>query len=435
MAPEVGSARGAQRMAAVSEGAATCPRCGAQIAQDRGCVAWCRRCDWNVDPLPPRALPTRKADRVAARVDADAERALALAAGARDHSTRDRVVEMFPVLIALGVHLVSLVVVLAGLYLVLVPGGVLAILFGVLLVSAAVLLRPHLGRISKRDVTVTRATAPELFGLLDEIALAASARPVQLVVLNGDFNAAYGSVGLRRRRVVWIGVPLWLVLAPDERLALLSHEIAHQVNGDARRGLLVGTSIESLASWYQAFKWTHDAEGGLGPVDYLSWLLSLPLAKAIQLTLRLQLRLTARSHRRAEFAADDLAAEIASTGAVLALLDVSLLSTPCLRALQHDSRHGDGALWDLLVTWRGGLPGGEWERLRRADRLRGASVDASHPPTAHRVDALRALSDRSGKLVLGADRSRRIDVAEILPASRMVERRLRDWLESDRVVV
>jgi hypothetical protein len=59
-------------------------------------------------------------------------------------------------------------------------------------------------------------------------------------------------VGLRRRRVVHIGIPLWFTLEPQPRVAVLGHEVGHFVNGDLRRSLLVGSSIDTLIELVQA---------------------------------------------------------------------------------------------------------------------------------------------------------------------------------------
>ena len=50
-----------------------------------------------------------------------------------------------------------------------------------------------------------------------------------------------------------LGVPLLTILDGQEVVALVGHELAHQVNGDATRGLVVGTALETLRRWYYAF--------------------------------------------------------------------------------------------------------------------------------------------------------------------------------------
>ncbi len=41
--------------------------------------------------------------------------------------------------------------------------------------------------------------------------------------------------------------PLWLTFTPQERVAVLAHELAHDVNDDVRRSLFVGGAIDALA--------------------------------------------------------------------------------------------------------------------------------------------------------------------------------------------
>jgi Zn-dependent protease with chaperone function len=53
--------------------------------------------------------------------------------------------------------------------------------------------------------------------------------------------------GWRRRRVLMLGSGPLAVLAPQELVALIAHELGHARNGDARRGLVVGSAVSGLA--------------------------------------------------------------------------------------------------------------------------------------------------------------------------------------------
>lgn len=85
-----------------------------------------------------------------------------------------------------------------------------------------------------------------VLALLDRVAAEIGVEPVDAVVVSGEFNAAYGTVG-PRRRVLHLGLPLWESLTAQQKVALLGHEFAHGANGDSRHGVVVGTSLATLA--------------------------------------------------------------------------------------------------------------------------------------------------------------------------------------------
>src|SRR5262245_62898187 len=82
---------------------------------------------------------------------------------------------------------------------------------------------------------------PALHAFVNQVAKELGGRPVNKIVVNESYNAAYGVFGWHRVPVLWIGLPLWVALPPQERLAIIGHEIAHGVNGDATRGFIVGS--------------------------------------------------------------------------------------------------------------------------------------------------------------------------------------------------
>src|SRR5262249_42469017 len=141
------------------------------------------------------------------------------------------------------------------------------------------LMRPKPGKMPVKDF-VSRKDFPALYGLANEIALKLGGRPINHIIVNEDFNAAYGVIGWRRVPVLWSGLPLWIALRPQERIALLGHEAAHGMNGDATRSFIVGSAFMALDEWLGLLR---------GPLDhavdwdeilsgYLFWILSVPVA-------------------------------------------------------------------------------------------------------------------------------------------------------------
>ncbi|MER7191333.1 M48 family metallopeptidase [Streptomyces flaveolus] len=106
------------------------------------------------------------------------------------------------------------------------------------------------GRLPDDGPVLLRADAPELFALVDEVAGAVGTRSVDAVAVDGSVNAAVTTYGVRGRRLLVLGMPLWEVLTPEERIALLGHELAHDANGDTRNGLVVGAAVRTLSVWH-----------------------------------------------------------------------------------------------------------------------------------------------------------------------------------------
>lgn len=88
---------------------------------------------------------------------------------------------------------------------------------------------------------ITRAEAPKLFQMLDELRAALQCQPFHKVLLVPEHNAAVvqiprlGVFGWHQNYLL-LGLPLMLSLAPDEFKAVLAHEFAHSSRGHGRFG-------------------------------------------------------------------------------------------------------------------------------------------------------------------------------------------------------
>ena len=75
------------------------------------------------------------------------------------------------------------------------------------------------------------------------------AKGYHVVGIDRDYNASWSIVGARRRRILRLGLPLLVALDPQERVALIAHELAHARNGDASRSFVVGGALTELHSY------------------------------------------------------------------------------------------------------------------------------------------------------------------------------------------
>ncbi|MFD3547113.1 M48 family metallopeptidase [Streptomyces sp. NPDC058655] len=412
-----------------------CPGCGATVSVNPRFVSWCAACDWNVDPGAPEpdrgrlaAFRRRLAGRYGQQLAEEIERS-GREAG-RTGPDRSTVLAFG---VSLLVHSVTGGLLLAA-GLLIIGGwhtGILPVLGVVLLAVVAVLL-PRPGRLPRHAPVLYRADAPRLFELIDEVAAAVGTTGVHAVVVDTAYNAGVNTYGIRNRRVMCLGAGLWEVLSPQERVALLGHELGHFANGDVRSSFLTHGALRTLAHWYSLL-----VPHPLGSLLDLcvNTLVFLPRWAVYGLFLLLD-GLTMRASQRAEYQADAGAARAGSTAAAVTLLDRLLigdaveahLRRESIAAARADSGHGareaiERDLWERLAARIGSIPETEYERRRRVSARRGHSVDDTHPPTHLRRRCLAAADPQPARVVCDASRAQSIG-AELAPARARLARTL-----------
>ncbi|WP_030268227.1 M48 family metallopeptidase [Streptomyces sp. NRRL B-24484] len=434
--------------------AALCPACSSPVADDPRFTTWCPSCEWNLDPSPApgpaasdreqrRADRRRRRDEAARRtVRTRVERVYAAVAADRS-AVRDPA-WLGANALAGAVHLTTLCLAACALgLLVAAPTWPLRVL-GLFVAALVHSLRPRLGRLPRNTVRLYRGDAPELFALTDRVAEALGGRPVDVVLVTAEFNAGFGRIGLRRRNVLRLGLPLWAVLAPGRRLALLGHELGHQVNGDSRRGLWLRSALAALDEWEELtrpalYRQSFGTFVELAASAALQLLLR-PVNLAARALLGLLERLTLRTGQAAEYRADRLAADLAGTEAGLGLLRTLMLratvDTTLLRMRAERGRRarrtgtgtgthtGAAAVpatgpWEELAAQLTDVPALERERRLRLSAREFGTVDRSHPPTHLRLAMLEALPPTAARLQADVADWAAID-AELAPAARQV---------------
>ncbi|MBC9001099.1 M48 family metallopeptidase [Micromonospora aurantiaca (nom. illeg.)] len=165
----------------------------------------------------------------------------------------------------------------------------LAVVGGVALIALAVALRPRFGRLDRDLDVLTEREAPELHALVREVATAVGAPMPHVIGVGGGINAYATSVGLRRRRVLGLGLPLWGALDGPARVALLGHELGHFVNGDVRRGPVTQPALTMLGNAADLFRPRGGSDGGGLLVmvgEWLGHLASWALSRLLDTLLR-----------------------------------------------------------------------------------------------------------------------------------------------------
>ncbi len=300
------------------------------------------------------------------------------------------------------------------------PGAVL-LLFGVLTL-------PRVAALPRDAVTVPRVDAPALHALTDRVAAALGVPRPHLVVLDGRFAADSGFAGLLRRRYLRIGVPLWAVLDPAQRTALVALELARFGGGDPSRAALTGTVERTLAAMVAVFEPAADMRlqagreadttraiaaslGGRGGQQQAQSSLNLgadlvrpfmALLHGVFGLVRLgYLELLQPESFRAVLAADARATGVAGTREVRSVLATRLLAESMVTVLRRDARAGDSSLavrrdepevvvagWPALAAGVVARDAPSMPERCDADMALTASPFAVTPPLGRRIEML-----------------------------------------------
>lgn len=416
-----------------------CPECGQGTKSDSRFVAWCIECGHGADPYPPKPLGKR------GQRDAERERrrstrlfeSLRTAPDLRPTSATGVAVTV----LSGFVHLIGVALLVLPILLVVnTHGALLPFVVLVLCLMTFWAVRPRL--VNKRldsEKFLTRSTAPQLYALLDKCAAELGCKVPDVVRFDQRFNAATGRAGVKQRSFLAVGVPLWTVLSGPERIALLGHELAHQVNGDTTHGLWAASARRSIVEWTKILNPRQTAfERANNALIQLMWRgtgqgLGAMLAPVVMAILfapfflialgcrALLVKLDLYCGQRAEYLADELGARLAGSEAAHGLiaklaLHESVVSNLTAARSRYAMRRQEeeGVLWSNLATYIASIPETELQRRQIVDRLRNARTDRSHPANHLRSALIRDRAQLPGVLELSAEDWAAVD-AELAP--------------------
>ncbi|WBB51130.1 M48 family metalloprotease [Verrucosispora sp. WMMA2044] len=404
----------------------SCPNCSStelQTVVDQ--PPWCGRCEWNLDVAASGAAGRlgRSIERLDRRAGFRADRRLARMATQEDVSHS----RLTPAFLLLG--LVSGV-------LVLIPVGALAaagwllvdgegpLILPLLLAAVAYALRPRLGSVRQVVRGAYRLTAQRqvaLHRLVERVGDAVDAPKPDVIVLNNDWNAGAAVVGVRRTRVLLLGVPLLVGLTPQETVALIGHELGHFRWADSRRRLLTQPARTFFGVLATATRPphgdAHDRElAGVHALFYTLWQVVGGAVSWLLFVVHLAMNtLDAREGRRAEVRADAMASSAAGSTAALSMIDVLVLS-PVLAPLVTAYGTPGGAMdvWRRAIATTRTQRAGQLPMLRQLTIREHASLLASHPAPGRRHQVISQLPYRDASVVVAPDEAAVLD-AELRP--------------------
>lgn len=263
--------------------------------------------------------------------------------------------------------------------------GWVAVGFGWLL-AIALFPRPH--GLPDETMVLDPEDFPGVHRLVHAMASAVDVAPPRVVAVDLEFNAAAGLVGWRARPTVILGLPMWAMETPEQRLATLGHELGHLRGADGLQLRVVGAALETLyRGWYVLTPFDrHDWSEDLAFVGWIVFGVQSIVAAPFGVLLSAAWRLSAQHRQHREFLADRRSAEVVGSDAMISALCEDLGGTHTV--IKSAAARGENPFDVLEARSVQGLGGLAANAVKQADWCHRA--DASHPPDALRVSLLQS---------------------------------------------
>ncbi|MGU3470786.1 M48 family metallopeptidase [Paenibacillus sp. D51F] len=384
------SLNGLDRQATIS-----CPRCGKNVPCDQQFQSWCE-CGWNIEPRTPdmRDRFSRLYHKLGVRQGEQMLEEVKYSISNGDW--RDKLkANLLLYLVATIIHLVSLSMFISGVWLIVAyhSNHWFPTAIGMLMVAIQIITVPRLGSVDKKGL-ISREDYPTLYRVVDAVSDSLGTSRVYGVQINEEFNASFTQLGWRGRKVITLGLPLFAICSPQEKIALIAHETAHGANHDVTRNRYVWSAYIAAEQWYYFFTPARGAtqEGYMAILYLLSDILMKALSFIPWTIARLVLVLLHLNKQRSEYYADYLGVKVSGEQAMIGLLEKLHYDSPfesCLHRFIF-SRQAE----DFITEWKAyaeQIPVRELERIRHVVRAEGSRLDFTHPPTPYRIDFLQHL--------------------------------------------
>jgi heat shock protein HtpX len=255
---------------------------------------------------------------------------------------------------------------------------------GIFLAGLTFILAPRIYRF--REPLLDREQYPAIYQVIDEITTYLGASPIDGIAVEERFTAAYTISGVRRRKLVVVGLPLFAALTPREKLAVLSHEIGHHANRDITRSSYLGGVQRALGRLYVSLYPKTDHSNVLAFLAFLLEWLRKGLAYIVLLLWYVMGFAVWKESQKAEYGADYAAASTAGASAASSALKKMCYAPTYYYALDSVAqyRYTDNIFEDFRSR-ADRVPGREVERIRIVTEMMENSVEAGHPPIRYRL--------------------------------------------------
>ncbi|PZM67562.1 M48 family metallopeptidase [Paenibacillus dendritiformis] len=366
-----------------------CPECGHRMEVVPGYVTWCEECNWNIDPNWCHISSLSLLERISYRMGVKKSHQLL-----EENLHTERITypltwrKALAYLLAGGIHAATFSIPIIAVNWFFYSNSLLFTqLAFVLFLLFIGLMLPYRRKLSGHPLR--RDEYPALYRLVDDIAEAVQAPPIDEIRMTNSYNAYFTKFGRRRTKIIGIGVPLFSALTLSEKIAILAHETAHHAHKDVTRTWFIGSARHIMASWYE-FVHPYCEEGEkLGPISTPIRYARLQLANLIFI-LYYGLGITVWDEsQRAEYLADRVAGEIAGTDAACSALSKCHFAPVFWLTAERIARYRFAS--DLFGEFRQKMeqvPASEQTRIQRICDSVAVQLDSTHPPTQYRLQSL-----------------------------------------------
>jgi Zn-dependent protease with chaperone function len=388
-----------------------CPNCKADLPVHNGFRTWCDACNWNagVDELCLDDPADSFLWKINKRLSREKGRALfqnVLTSRSKElGEKRSGNTGRWVFIVGLYFMLLGGTVAAGVFLLVFFWKNPILVVVGLAFLALAWVIRPRHFPSPKHHLESSQF--PLLFEFAAEVSDTVGSRRPKYICIDDEFNASVYQTGKHRDTVLTIGLPLWTILSPQEKVALLAHEFAHIVAGDPARGRWVSASNHALANWLSVLDTsTGDIRALFGRV------LFLPLTMTLRGLGAALARACFQESQIAEYRADCIAIKVAGRANMISMLKALRFASalrPFLQTLAggRDSR-GETAISSFRKHVKT-MPDREKLRLERGLLNGDASVDSTHPPTQFRVEYMQSLNISQAAVFLDPVRAQMID--------------------------
>jgi heat shock protein HtpX len=392
------------------KGSKICPSCGADMGWDEEYIVWCEACEYNINPSHKQEY-VKKLDLIYEKLGRRFGESMLQQVSERQ-SLRPgfSFSRLAAYVLAAAVHLVSLFFLVSSIYFIAQwQESIWFAVLGLFLLALSWVTRPRFGKLDKSEQIVPREELPELYHVVDKLCETAGVRPIDGIIIDQEFNASVRTVGVRGKRILTIGLPLFTILPKDERMALLGHEIGHFANNDVARSIFVGGAIGTLATWYDLLDVQHvdEIEGIFG---IISGFFMKGLALIPYVLFMLIIHLLWHDGQRAEYFADLIGAELSGTKSSISLMEKIQFDQIFYHVVRKAAvTNSSSSLLDHFRKKVEELPSKEFRRLKRVSELELSKLNYTHPPNAYRIQFLNSQNFYSSRISLTVEQNKKID--------------------------
>ncbi|WP_405158431.1 hypothetical protein [Paenibacillus sp. FSL H8-0283] len=362
-----------------------CPECGHQMEVNPGYMTWCEKCNWNIygEGDQGREFISEKLNNETREQSSDPLlKEFKYSINREIPFTKKSI---FTYLIALLVHSSTLAILGLAIYFFSTTSSWLFVLGIALVLLWITIILPYRKRLPGR--IIRRDEFPELYGMIDEIGERMNVPPVDMILINEEYNG-YVLHLKRKKRAIVLGIPLFAALTLEEKVAAISHQMSQLAHPNISNSSFVERAKHVLHSWLD----TINPEGS----GLLTWvvfpiiifrLLLLAIVGGIYVLLLWSMR---PEMQRVFYIADHEASETAGSKAVESLfLKSEMAGLFALTAEQVAEYQYNKELYEEFRSRISAVPSQEILRLQRLQVTRDTQDHAYHPPTMYRIELIR----------------------------------------------